>query len=138
MNIKQFAKRNWLWALYFAFVAIAITTRSDVSLFTSDGPYGTGKPVVWLIWILFLIYSLKVSMQENFFKSLGKMNSILWSRQVGLDLYLGLLFPLCLIYFNEGSLATMLIWLLAIFPFANLATLPYVALNYDSIIALLN
>ncbi|MBT8114969.1 MAG: hypothetical protein KJP04_06300, partial [Arenicella sp.] len=71
-----------------------MSTHSGEPLFLSDGPYPYGKPLIWLILLLFTIYSLKVSAQENFFTSLKRMNEILWSRQVGLDLYIGLLTPL--------------------------------------------
>ena len=134
-EIKQIIKRNWLWGIYAVFVAIAIGTHEGEPLFFSDGPYAVGKPIVWLILLGFLAYSLKVSLQENFFKSLGRLHPILWSRQIGLDLYLGLLIPLTIIYLNEQSLLLLVLWFIPIFIFANLATLLYIALNYDSIIA---
>ena len=138
-TIKQNLRRNWLWLFYTLFLIVAIGYHVQQSghenIFISDGPYGLGKILVWLIWLLFLAYSLRISWKENFFKSLVKMNPILWSRQIGLDLYIGLLLPLFIIYLNQGSLLVMLIWFLPIFVFANLATLIYMALNYDSIIA---
>lgn len=138
-NFKQTLKNNWLWLFYALFLVLAFyghsTVNNDASLFTSNGPYGLGKSIVWLILFVFLIYSLRISLRENFFKSLRRMGLILWTRQIGLDLYIGLLVPLFIIYLNEGSLMTMLIWLLPIFVFANLATFVYLGLNYDSLIA---
>lgn len=133
-NFQQNIKRNWLWFLYAAFCCIAIYHHKGESIFFSDGPYALGKIFVWIVLIAFLIYSLRISHKENFFKSLGRMQPILWSRQIGLDLYIGLMLPLFIIYLNEGSLMIMLFWLVPVFIFANLATLLYVALNYDSII----
>jgi hypothetical protein len=126
-----------MWLFYFIFVLVALFNHSAEPLFTSNGPYALGKPFVWMVLVLFLIYTLRISVKENFFKSLGQLSPILWSRQIGLDLYIGLMLPLFIIYLNEGSLLVMLIWFLPIFVFANLATLLYVALNYDSIVALL-
>lgn len=133
--LQQTFKRHWLWILYGVFVALAIITHDGEAVFTSTGPYGAGKTLVWLILAGFLAYSLQISARENFFKSLQKMNPILWSRQIGLDLYIGLLVPLFIIFLNEASLLVLLLWLVPIFVFANLATLLYLALNYDSILA---
>ena len=134
-SIKQNLKRNWLWFFYIVFVVIAVSNHQGEPLLFSDGPYGAGKIITWIILMLFLAYSLRVSAKENFFRSLVKMNPILWSRQIGLDLYIGLLVPLFLIYLNEGSMAVLALWFLPIFVFANLATLLYLAMNYDSLIA---
>ena len=137
MSISTQLKRNWLWSFYFIFFLVATFNRSDQFLFTASGAYAIGKPIVWAVLVLFLLYSLNISRQENFFHSLQNMNSILWSRQIGLDLYLGLLFPLCLIYFSSGSLMIVLLWFLPILLFVNLATLLYAVLHYDSLISLL-
>ena len=134
-DLVRFLRQNILWVFYAIFVAVAIMHRSDQALFTSDGPYAIGKPLAWLFLVLFLIYSLRIHFKENFFRALGRMKPILWSRQIGLDLYLGLLFPLTLIYLNEASLLILALWFVPIFVFANLATFLYIALNYDSLIA---
>lgn len=133
-NMTQQLKRNWLWILYTVFVVIAINTHEGEPLFSSDGPYAAGKTIAWLVLLLFLAYSLKISLKENFFKSLGKMNQILWSRQVGLDLYIGLLVPLFIIYLHEGSPLVLALWILPVLIFANLATFLYLALNYQSLV----
>ncbi|NNC99292.1 MAG: hypothetical protein HKN85_03840 [Gammaproteobacteria bacterium] len=134
-NLTRIVKRNWLWCLYLLFVTTALATHSGEAVFTSSGPYAAGKIFCWLLLAGFLVYSLQISHKENFFHSLRRMNPILWSRQIGLDLYIGLMLPLFLIFLNEGSVVVMLIWFLPIFVFANLATLLYFALNYDSIVA---
>jgi len=138
-NFKTVLKRNLLWLFYGLFLVVALvnhSTSSDgASFFTSSGPYGLGKTLIWVIWLAFFIYSFKISLVEDFFKSLKRMHPILWHRQIGLDLYIGLLVPLFIIYLNEGSLLILLLWVLPIFVFANLATLIYLALNYDALIA---
>ena len=63
------------------------------------------------------------------------MAPILWCRQVGIDLYLGVAFFGFLMYLNEGSLVVLLLWAVPMLIFANLATLLYLALNYQSIVA---
>ena len=128
-------KRNWLWSLYSVFLVVALSTHDELITFVGGGAYPYGKSILWLILLAFLAYSISISWRENFFKSLARMHPFLWSRQIGLDLYIGLLVPLFLIYLHEGSLLVALIWLLPVFVFANLATLIYLALNYDSLIA---
>lgn len=129
--IKNYA----LWIFYFAFAAYAILTHNNEPVFSTAGPYGFGKAIVWLILAGFLAYTIYCYQQENFFKSVSKINSFLWGRQIGIDLYLGLLIPLTLIFLNEGSLLAVAIWFLPILVMANLATLLYIALNYQSLVA---
>ena len=134
-KLLQILKRNWLWSLYLVFLVVALSTHDGQITLLGESAYPYGKTILWLIWLAFLAYSLSISWRENFFKSLARMHPILWSRQIGLDLYVGLLLPLFLIFLHEGSLLVTLIWLLPLFIFVNLATLIYLALNYDSLIA---
>lgn len=133
---NRFLKRNFLWLLFMAFALVAIMTREDQSVFISHGPYGFGKYIAWLVFLGFLAYSIYCSRKENFFKSVKRIGNMHWGRQIGIDLYIGLLLPLVLIYL-QGGLVVLLLWLLPIFIYANLATLLYLALNYDALIALL-
>lgn len=128
-------KRHFLWILYAIFVFLAIVFKGEEALFISDGPYGAGKPIVWAVLVLFLMYSLHCHLKEDFFKTMSITVKYYWTKQIGLDLYLGAAMFCGLIYFNEGSVLVMLIWFVPILIFANLATLLYLALNYDSIIA---
>lgn len=131
--IRQ-VKLNFLWILYALFAVFAVYSRQDPYIFESQGPYGLGKYLVWGILILFLIYSLYASTKENFLKTLSKMAKLYWGRQIGLDLYIGLLLPLTIIYFN-GGIVILLIWILPVLIYANLATLLFIALNYDTLIS---
>ncbi|MFQ3324623.1 MAG: hypothetical protein ACI90U_002453 [Pseudomonadales bacterium] len=63
------------------------------------------------------------------------MTPKLWFRQISIDLYLGLLITSTIIYLNEGSLLFMLLWIVPLVLFVNLALLLYLAMNYDSLIA---
>ena len=129
----RFLKRNFLWVLFIAFTVMALMTMRDESIFLSQGPHAWGKYLVWLIFFGFLGFTLYCSAKENFFKSVKRINQMLWGRQIGLDLYIGLLLPLLIIYLHGGPIV-FLLWLIPVIINANLFTLLYFALNYDSIL----
>lgn len=133
--MNRWIKRQALWIFYAIFVAIAIALKGDEPLFYSDGPYAAGKVVAWLLYLGFLAFSIYCSSRENFYKSLSKFAKLHWGRQIGADLYLGLVVSLFLIYLNEGSLLVVALWLVPVILFANLATLLYFAMNYGAIVA---
>ena len=126
-------KQNFLWLLFIAFAFVAIWTRKDEFIFVSQSPYSFGKYSIWIIFLGFLSYSIYSSSKENFFKSLIRISKLFWGWQIGIDLYIGLLLPLLIIYLHGGALV-FLIWLVPVLIYANLATLLYLALNYDSIL----
>ena len=127
-------KQNFLWILFIGFAFFAIWTREDEFIFVSQSPYNFGKYIVWIIFLCFLGYSIYSSAKENFFKSLIRISKMFWGWQIGIDLYIGLLLPLILIYLHGGILV-FLIWLIPVLIYANLATLLYLALNYDSLVS---
>ncbi len=131
----KFFKRNLLWIIYIFFVAIVLLFHEGEHPILSSGPYPVGKYLVWAMYLGFLAYSIHCSRKENFFRSLKKIYPLYWGRQIGIDLYLGLILSLGLIYFNEGSFLVVLLWLIPVLIYANLAILLYVAVNYDSIVA---
>ena len=131
----SFIKRNYLWIIYFLLVIIAISYRSDEHIFSSNGPFPFGKYLIWAMYLGLLGYSLYCSTVENFFKTLKNMSPMKWARQIGLDLYAGLILGLGLIYLVEGSILILLLWLIPTLVYGNLTILLYVALNYDSIIS---
>ena len=69
--------------------------------------------------------------------TIGVMSRLYWGRQIGIDLYLGLLIFMSFIFYYQESDLIALLWLMPVLAFANLATLLYLALQYDSIIATL-
>lgn len=125
------------WVVFGLFVAIAMVSHSGEPIFLATGPYAYGKYIAWGLFLGFLGYSYYCSTKENIFKTLKKIFPYYWARQIGLDLYLGLVVFLFIIYLVEGSLLVTLLWLLPILLFANLATLLYFAMNYAAIVALL-
>jgi hypothetical protein len=127
-------KRHFLWLLYGIFVVLAIIFKNDEALFVSSGPYPFGKPILWLVLGLFLLYSLHCHLKEDFFKTMSITGKYYWTKQIGVDLYLGVALSASVIYLNEGSLLVLGLWLLPLIVFANLAALLYFAMNYDAII----
>jgi hypothetical protein len=127
-------RNNILWIIYFGFLAAVLFTHNREPIFTSAGPYAAGKLLVWAILIGFIAYSLYCTKKENFFKTIPKLTPYFWFRQISLDLYLGLLVPLTIIFLDQG-IVVMLIWLVPIILMANLATLLYIALNYQTLVS---
>ncbi len=128
-------KKNLLWILYFSFAAFAVMSNWHAQMLSFSGPAGLAKAFLWLTLLGFLAYSLYASSQENIVKIMRTMKASFWGRQIGIDLYLGLLIILSLIYLNEGSIWIVLLWILPILIFANLATLLYLAIHFDQILA---
>ena len=122
-----------LWGLYVAFAILAVTANIEETTFQFNGPLGEIKAVVWLALLVFLAYSVYCSFQENFFRSVKSIATLHWGRQIGADLYLGLLVSLFIIYLNEGALVAV-IWLIPILVYANLVVLLYLAINFDDIV----
>ncbi|TQV73886.1 hypothetical protein FLL45_13560 [Aliikangiella marina] len=131
----MFLKRHALWVVFALFFATAVYTHSGEKLLLSDSQLPLGKPLIWLVFLGFVTYSYYCSMRENLFKTIGKMSKLHWGKQIGIDLYLGLFISVFIIYLNEGSILVTLLWLGPIVIFGNLATLLYLALNYDALIA---
>ncbi len=132
-NIIRTLKRNFLWIIFAIFAIAGILTKQDTSIFISEGPYSLGKYIIWLIFFSFFGFTVYCSNNENFFKSIKRMFQMLWGRQVGIDLYIGLLFPLLIIYLNGGTFI-FLLWLIPVLFNGNLFTLLYFALNYDTLV----
>jgi hypothetical protein len=127
-------KKNLLWVLFIGFAFLAIVIREDTFIFISHGPYSFGKYFAWMLFFSFFGYSIYCSTRENFFKSVKRIGDMFWGFQIGIDLYIGLLLPLLIIYLHGGTFV-FLLWLIPVLIYANLATLLYIALNYDSIIS---
>jgi len=131
---RHFA-RTASWAVYFAFVALALAVNWHDRLLRFDTPHAAGKIAVWALWFGFTGYTIFCSSQENFFAGFRVVLGRHWGRQVLTDLYIGLLLPCAIIYLHSGSVLVLLLWLAPILAFANLATLLYFAIHYDSLVA---
>lgn len=123
-----------LWGIYFLFAAYAIYANWHPSMFHLGVPLGTLKLVFWVALIGFLGYSIYCTLHENLFRSIGVIATMYWGRQIGTDLYLGLLVGLFIVYLNDGALVALL-WVLPTLAFANLSILLYVVINFDTIVA---
>lgn len=128
------SRNGWLWAAYALFVALALWGHGPEPLFWSNSPLPAGKAVAWAAYLGFLAYSIHCSRHEDLIATIGQVGRYHWGRQIGLDLYLGLGFTLFIVYLTEGSVWAVLLWLLPTLPFANLATLLYVATHYDRLV----
>ncbi|MCA9541720.1 MAG: hypothetical protein KC620_22640 [Myxococcales bacterium] len=122
------------WLAYLAFAAGAFALTADERLFSFSGRGAPGKAAVWVVWIGFLLYSVVASTKANLFDTIREMSGDWWGRQIGTDLYIGITMFAALIYFNEGSPLTLLIWLAPLIIYANLTTLLYLAIHYDQIV----
>lgn len=136
-NFNRFLKKNLLSIIFIIFACIGIATKKDASIFISESQYGVGKYIIWLLFFTFFSYSIYCSSKENLYKSLRNIFQMHWGRQVVIDLYIGVLFPLSIIYLH-GGVFVFLLWLLPIIVNVNLFTLLYFALNYDSILSHFN
>ncbi|MEW6737591.1 MAG: hypothetical protein AB1489_40290 [Acidobacteriota bacterium] len=123
------------WSVFAIFVACAIGFGWHDAIFSFVGVMGVAKAAVWLAFLSFLGYSIYCSSKENLFKSIKSMYQLYWGRQVGIDLYLGLLLSLSIIYLHEHSIVVLVLWFIPILLFANLATLLYVAIHFESLVA---
>lgn len=123
------------WGVFAAFVACAVGFGWHPAIFRFDGPMAAAKMMVWLAFLLFTGYSIYCSGRENIFRTIRTMARLHWGRQIGIDLYLGLLLSLSVIYLHQGSLAVLALWLVPVLLFANLATLLYVAIHFESLVA---
>jgi hypothetical protein len=128
-------KKYGLWIVYFGFAIYALVANWQISTFEFSGAQGVGKALTWLTLLAFLFYSLYSSSQENIAHIIRDMKACYWGRQIGIDLYLGVAIVLSLIYLNEGSVGVLLVWLVPLIIFANLATLLYLAIHFDQIVA---
>lgn len=132
-TISKLLQSNLLWIIFAAFTVMGVMTMKDESILISHGPYGAGKYIIWFIFVGFFGYTYYASLKENFFKSVKRMSEMYWGWQVGIDLYIGLLLPMLIIFMHGGTLI-FLLWLVPILINANLFTLLYFALNYDSLV----
>lgn len=136
-NTKRFLKINLLWIIFILFACIGVATKKDISIFISQSQYGAGKYIIWLLFFSFLGYTIYCTRKENFFKSVKYISRLYWGRQIIIDLYIGITLPLLIIYLH-GGMFVFLIWIIPVIINANLFTLLYFALNYDSIVAYFN
>jgi hypothetical protein len=132
-NFKRFLNNNLLWIIFIVFACIGIATKKDTSISISQSEFGVGKYIIWLLFFSFFGYTIYCTRKENFYKSIRHISQMYWGRQVIIDLYIGVMLPLLIIYLHGGPII-FLLWLLPIVINANLFTLLYFALNYDSIL----
>lgn len=127
-------RKNLLWIAFFVFVFCAIYFNWHENIFTYEKPLDIGKFAFWAAFIGFTAYSIYCSSKEDLFKTMKVMSGLHWGRQIGIDLYIGISILAFFIYLHSGSMLVLLLWLLPLIAFANLATLLYRAIHYDSLV----
>jgi hypothetical protein len=128
------SSKSLFWALFSIFVACAFYFDWHENLFAASGPLAALKVSVWTAFFGFLGYTIYCSSREDLLGSVRKLAELHWGRQIGVDLYLGSMLALLVIYLNEGSVLVALLWLLPMLVFVNLASLLYFAIHFDSIV----
>lgn len=122
------------WAAFLVFAAAAIVLGWHEGILSLSGPLAAGKLVVFATFLAFLGYSIQCSAHENLFRTITKISQLWWGRQIGADLYIGLSLTLFIIFLHKGAFVLAL-WLLPVLAFANLATLLFLSIYYDSLVA---
>ncbi len=128
------SSKAFFWGAFVVFAACALTFNWHGAIFAFGGPLAGVKLLVWACFAGFLAYSIHCSARENLFRSVARIAELHWGRQIGADLYLGLLLALLIVYLHEGALAALL-WALPTLAFANLSVLLYFAIHFDAIVA---
>ncbi len=128
-------KKYGLWLGFLGFAIYALVAGWQPSILEFNGWAGVGKAITWLTLLSFIAYSLYATSKESIIYIMRDMKASYWGRQIGIDLYLGAAIVLSIIYLNEGSLLVLLVWLVPVIIFVNLATLLYLAIHFDQIVA---
>ena len=129
-------KRHLFWMIYIAFVIAVLATNWHSNILSFNQPQAFGKILIWLVFFSFSAYTIYCSLTEDFFKSLKKILGFKWSKQIFMDLTIGLFLSLFVIYWHSGSWVVTLLWITPFICFGNLATLLYFAVNYDSLVSI--
>jgi hypothetical protein len=128
------SRNTILWSIYAVFVAEAFYLDRHDKLFDFNGLLWPIKLLIWIALIGFVAYSAYCSTRENLFRTARKMSEYHWGRQIGIDLYLGFLLAMFVVYLNEGSVLATLLWLLPGLFFVNLVTLVYFAVHFEQLV----
>jgi hypothetical protein len=129
------SSRTFFWVAFVVFVVCALYFDRHDHLWSFAGPLAPIKAIVWLAFVAFLGFTIFASARENLFRSIDEIGELYWGRQIGIDLYIGLLIFMFFVYLNEGSALVMLCWLVPSIAFVNLATLLYLAMHFEEIVS---
>lgn len=124
-----------LWTLLAIFLAaVTFIPGLATEARTSNSYLLTAQYCTGAVWLVFTAYSVYCSTRESLFKTMKKMAALHWGRQIGIDLYLGLLMFCGLIFLVEGSLWIMLLWLAPTLIYGNIVPLFYAATRLPEIV----
>lgn len=120
----------WIVFAGFAVIAAALSWQETTLSFEH---HGAGKAAAFTAFFAFLAYTVYCSVRENFYGSVRKMARLHWGRQVGLDLYIGLILHAGFLWQTGVEGWTLLFWVIPFLVFGNVATLLYLALHFDAV-----
>lgn len=123
------------WGAYVVFAGVVLATGWHADALSPTGPFPAGKYALWVAWAAFLAYSVWISPREHIIESVKKINELHWGRQICLDLYIGFTLVAVGIGLVSRSWTTGLAYLLPVYLFGNLATLLWLALHFDAVVA---
>ncbi len=86
--------------------------------------------------VSFVVYTIYCSFKENFVKSFRKIFQLLWGRQVGIDLYIGIFLFSFFVFMMEKSFSILFFWLLPSIIFGNIIPLVYLITHFEFICGL--
>lgn len=86
--------------------------------------------------VSFVVYTIYCSFKENFVKSFRKIFQLLWGRQVGVDLYIGIFLFSFFMFMIEKSVSILFLWLLPSIIFGNIIPLVYLITHFEVICGL--
>jgi hypothetical protein len=107
-------------------------TPSSAAFSVSFG-YSLMKYTILLSFVAFTFYTIYVTTKENIFKTVKRIFTFHWGRQILLDLYIGLFLFGFLVFLVEKSWIMVLIWMIPALIFGNIIPLLYFASQFDRI-----
>lgn len=131
MNIQAIA----LYSILAGFMTFAFVTAPPPE--SISGGMVFLKYAIYATLFAFVVFTVYCTIKENFFKSIRKIVALHWGRQVGVDLYIGLLLQMFLVFMVEKSVAMMIVWLIPALIYGNIIPLLYFATHFERIVTVL-
>ena len=92
------------------------------------------RSILVLVLIFFTGFTIFTIATESFFPACSEIWAFQWGKQLTVDLYIGLLLFVYIIYLFEKSVLKTVAWLVPTLILGNLIPLLYLVLNYKRVI----
>ena len=119
------------WVAFVAFLVAAVLTAPEGAL-RLDGPAGTLKIVVAVVYLPFFVFSAQCAHQESLLRVVKAIFAWRWGKQVVADLYLSMLLTILLLAGHLGPVPAAA-WALPIMFTGNLGVVPLLWLHLDGL-----